>query len=79
MRAAGIFCRLLMEGGGCFPGIVMENVFRAADCDGKQGKSAPRRQDIHVASHFNKTLSLKKNCCNHCERNTGFTGQYSKF
>ena len=74
MRAAGIFCRLLMEGGGCFPGIVMENVFRAADCDGKQGKSAPRRQDIHVASHFNKTLSLKKNCRNHCERNTGFTG-----
>ena len=49
--AAGIFCRPLMEGGGgCFLRIVMENVFRAADCDGKQGKSAPRRQDIHVAS-----------------------------
>ena len=56
---AGIFCRPLMEGaGGCFLRIVMENVFRAADCDGKQGKSAPRRQDIHVASHFDKTLSL---------------------
>ena len=37
-------------GGGCFLRIVMENVFRGLDCDGKQGKSAPRRrQEIHVA------------------------------
>ena len=45
--------------GGCFLRIVMENVFRAEDCDGKQGKSAPRRQDIHVASplqEYNKNL-----------------------
>ena len=37
---AGIFCRPLMEGGGgCFLRIVMENVFRGLDCDGKQGKN----------------------------------------
>ena len=37
-------------GGGCFLRIVMENVFRGLDCDGKQRKSAPRRrQEIHVA------------------------------
>ena len=58
---AGIFYPPLMEGGsGCFLRIVMEHVSRAEDCDGKQGKSAPRRQDIHVASplqEFDKNLS----------------------
>ena len=47
-----------MEGaGGCFLRIVMENVFRGEDCDGKQGKSAPRRQDIHVASALKEFVS----------------------